>query len=97
MVKVISRAKAKNYMQQGWYRRVEDDLNGRGERAIVKRVKVEPHSTYFKWVQIEPVEQSAKCYYDTCNSIEAVMNNRGDIERIVFKYARHMVCYEREK
>ena len=96
MIKSISKEKAKAYMSHnGSYKRIADYSNGRGENCDIKQVKIEPHATYFTWRQIEPVEDGARCYYDDCNGIEGVYNDRGDLLRVVFKYNKFMISYEK--
>ena len=96
MITRISKNKAKDYMSQsGSYRRIADYSNGRGENCDIKQVNIEPHESYFKWEQVDPVLDGARCYYDDCNDIEGVYNDRGELLRVVFKYNNFMISYEK--
>ena len=96
MIKNISKTKAQAYLDGGKFKRIMDNINGLGDNADIKHVLIEPHTTFFKWTNTKDENDYGYCHWADTDKIEAVYNDYGFITRVIFKYNKFMIIYEKD-
>lgn len=102
MLKNITKKQAADFMaslakSKTGARRIMDDDRGQGLNAETSTGTVEAHATFAVFIdknKITGETQRTRCYYADTRP-QAVVDDDGNISRVIFLYNGFMVCYEK--